>query len=97
MHVSPESLAAAAARADAESQSVFARHSAADVAVAAARYGWVGASAMALAEAAQRWEATTADLAGRIYRHGEALRVSGLTYAEMAARHAQALSGPGPS
>lgn len=97
LNVNPELLAAAAAQADTESQNVFARHSAADAAVDAALYGWVGTSRAALAEAAQCWAATTTALTARLYRHGEALRISGLTYAEMAAAHARALSGTGPS
>ena len=93
MNVSPELLSASAAQVDTESQTVFARHSAADAAVESALYGWIGTSRTALADAAQRWAATTTALTGRIYRGGEALRVSGLTFAEMDAEHARRLSG----
>lgn len=97
MNVRPDLLAAAAAQADTESQRVFARHSAADAAVETALFGWVGTSRTALADTAQRWAATTAVLSGRLYRHGEALRVSGLTFAQLDAEHARALSGPARS
>ncbi len=93
MNVRPELLAAAAAQADTESQRIFARHSASDAAVETALFGWVGNSRAALADTAQRWAATTTALSGRIYRHGEALRVSALTFAQMDAEHARALSG----
>lgn len=96
MNVNPGLLADAAARADAGSQSVFARHSAADGVVDAAIGGWVGASRAALADLAGGWSRSTTELSLRIYRHGEALRVSALTFAEMDAAHARELSAIGP-
>lgn len=97
LNVDPELLAAAAALADAESHTVFARHSAADDAVDSAMPGWVGSSQAALAALAGRWSETTTELTIRLYRHSEALRVSGLTFAEMDAEHARMLSGVHPA
>lgn len=96
INVDPELLAVAAARADAESQAVFASHSAADAAVDSALTGWVGSSRTALAATAGRWAETTSGLSVGVYQHGEAMRISGLTFAEMAAAHAGRLAGAGP-
>lgn len=96
LNVDPGLLAAAAALADTESQTVFARHSAADDAVDSALPGWVGSSQSALAALAGRWSGTTTDLTVRLYRHSEALRVSSWTFAEMDAEHARMLSGVHP-
>lgn len=94
LNVDPELLALSAARADAESQRLFAGHSAADAAVESALFGWVGGSHAALGATAARWAEATARLSITVYGHGEALRVSGLTFAGMDDEHAGLLSGP---
>lgn len=95
MHVSPGLLAAAAAQADTASQTVLARHCAAADAVGAALCGWVGASRSALAATADRWAQGATALSLRVHAQAEALRVAGLTFAEMDARHAGLIGGPG--
>ena len=75
--------------------SKIARHSAADGTADAALAGWVGRSRSALEAAAADWAQATTALSTRVYRHGEALRVCGLTFAAMEAEHAGRLSAVG--
>lgn len=90
LNVDPESLAACACQCDAQSGDLLAAHRSA--AIESALSGWVGRSHAALAAAAQRWTPTTTALAARLAEHGEVLRVAALTFAEMDAGHARALS-----
>jgi uncharacterized protein YukE len=93
MNVHPGLLAASAAAAAAQSQTVLAAHNTAATSVDAAMSGWVGSSRTALTATAHRWAEVSAGLNLRIHQHSEALRISGLTFAEMDAHHSRRLSG----
>lgn len=93
MIVFPELLIDAAARADAQSQDLFASHSWADAAIDSAAHGWVGRSATALSLTAIRWAAATTELSTRICEHGEALRLSGVSFAATERRNTDAVAG----
>jgi len=83
MYTAPELLIVAGAEAHAHSQDLVAIHNRADAMVDAALPGWVGRSATALAMRALTWAGATKALATRVYNHGEALRLSGVNFAEM--------------
>ena len=89
MNATPELLIAAGVRTDAHSQDLFASHARADAAVDSALFGWVGQSAAALSATASMWASATTDLSIRVYAHGEALRLTGVQFAEMEHRNAQ--------
>lgn len=96
MNVHPELLAAAAAAAASQSQTVLAIQNTAATTVDAALDGWVGGSQTALTSTARRWAELSARLNLRLYRHSEALRIAGLTFAEMDSGHARRFSGIRP-
>lgn len=92
MNVDPESLLTSSAVVDRQSRELSAAQASADTAVDSALAGWVGQSRAALAAAAEQWAADIAAVTARIHRHGEGLRVSGLSFAEMDREHARALA-----
>lgn len=93
MTVHPGLLAASAAAAAAQSRHVLAAHNASATSVDTALVGWVGNSRAALTAVSHRWAEVSTGLNLRIYQHSEALRISGLTFAEMDADHTRRLSG----
>ena len=92
MNITPELLIVAGAEVDGHSQDLFASHHRADVMVDSALPGWVGRSAAALAVRASTWAAATTTLSAFVYNHGEALRLSGLNFAEMERRDMQTIA-----
>ncbi|WP_328358634.1 WXG100 family type VII secretion target [Mycobacterium sp. NBC_00419] len=83
LHVDPEALVASGAQVDQHSQNVFATHSAADERVGSSLFSWTGQSQAAMTAVAAKWATVTDALAVRLYEHGEALRVGGMTFAQM--------------
>ncbi len=90
MNVTPELLIAAGAQAEAQSQNLFDSNHRIDAIVDAALFGWVGRSADAMSARADTWSAATTVLCTGVSDHGEALRLSGMTFAEIERHHAQA-------
>jgi len=91
MNIAPELLIVAGAAAEAQSQDLLASHNRTDAIVDSALPGWVGRSATALAGLASMWAATTLALSARLHDHGEALRLSGLNFAEVEVHGTQSL------
>ena len=83
MNVDPELLIASGSLADSHSQCLFAAHTAVDATIESALESWVGQSRSALTATASRWAGATAAFTERLYEHGEGLRISGLTFADM--------------
>jgi uncharacterized protein YukE len=96
LNVDPELLIASGTLADEHSETVFGVFTASDAAVEFAQFSWVGRSHAALTATAADWTAATTGLTARIYAAGEALRVSGLAFAEQDHRGAAALAPPPP-
>lgn len=94
LSVNPEQLLGAARTVTAEHGSLLAEFTASDATTGQSITGWVGQSHTALAGIAARWVKTTAALAARLHRLGAALHTAGVTFAEMDAAHAAALSPP---
>ena len=90
MNIDPELLIAAGVQTEAHSEDLFDSHSRADAIVDSALFGWVGRSADAMSALAVAWSAATATLYNGVYAHGEALRLSGMTFAEIERHNAQA-------
>ncbi|MFZ4372854.1 MAG: hypothetical protein ACOYO2_06440 [Mycobacterium sp.] len=89
MNIAPELLIVAGVEVTAHSQDLVTIGHRADAMVDSALPGWVGRSAAALAARAATWADATLALSARVYVHGEALRRSGLNFAEMECRGAQ--------
>ena len=90
MNVSPELLIAAGVQAEAYSQELFDSCNRTDAVVDAALLGWVGQSAAAMSARAATWSAEMTALCTGAYEHGEALRLSGMTFAEIERHNAEA-------
>lgn len=95
--ITPELLIAAGVEVDAHSRDLVTIGHRADAMVDSALPGWVGRSAAALAARASTWAAATLALATRVYDHGEALRHSGVNFAEMECRGAQTVAQVHPT
>lgn len=92
LNVDPESLLNSGAVVERQFRDLSAAQASVDATVDAALVGWVGRSRAALAAAAEQWADGTAQLATRLERHGESLRISGLSFAEMDREHARVLT-----
>jgi len=90
VNIAPELLIAAGAQTEAHSQDLFDSYHRTDAVVDAALFGWVGRSADAMSGRAAAWSATTTALCTGVYEHGEALRLSGMNFAEIERHNAQA-------
>ena len=90
MNVTPELLIAAGAQAEAHSQDLSDSYNRTEAIVDAALFGWVGRSADAMSARAQTWSAATTALCTGISDHVEALRLSGLVFAEIERHNAHA-------
>lgn len=75
-------LLQSACRVDATADDLRARHTSALGRVAAAQVGWVGSSAAALADRAQRWEEESSAHYAEILAHGEHLRAAAECYVD---------------
>ncbi|MCV7229965.1 WXG100 family type VII secretion target [Mycolicibacterium komossense] len=87
----PEHLIASGAIADDHSQNVFVTHSAADSAIESSLFSWAGQSQTAMTAKAGEWATLTTTLTTRLYSHAEALRTSGLSFADMDNQNAEDL------
>ncbi|MEZ0357650.1 WXG100 family type VII secretion target [Mycobacterium sp. SA01] len=92
LNVSPEHLLSWAATVDQHSQNVFATHAQADQTFESSLFSWAGQSQAAMSAKAAEWATVTTVLSTRLYAHGEGLRVSGLSFADMDARDAAKLA-----
>lgn len=92
LNVDPEALVASGAQVDHHSQHVFATHSSADERVDSSLLSWTGQSQAAMTAMAAKWATATNTLAVRLYEHGEGLRVSGMTFAQMDSHDRDTLS-----
>ncbi|MBI3690087.1 MAG: WXG100 family type VII secretion target [Mycolicibacterium aromaticivorans] len=92
LNVSPEHLLAYATTVDQHSQTIFATHTQADQAVESSLFSWAGQSQAAMSAKAAEWAMVTTALTTRLYEHGEGLRVSGLSFADLDARDAETLA-----
>ena len=90
LHVAAELLIVSGTLADDQAHDLLANHARTDSAVDSALTGWVGRSAAALSASAATWATATRDLATRVSEHGAALRITGMTFAEMEHRGARA-------
>jgi WXG100 family type VII secretion target len=86
LNVSPQHLLAPASTVDEHSQNIFATHTSADERVDSSLFSWAGQSQTAMAAKAAEWATVTTAFSTRLYEHGEGLRVSGLSFADMDAR-----------
>jgi WXG100 family type VII secretion target len=91
LRVNPEHLITSGAQVDEHSQNVFVTHSAADQAIESSLFSWAGQSQMAMTAKAGEWTAVTTALTTRLYAHAEALRTSGLSFADMDQQNSQDL------
>lgn len=92
MRVDPELLVMSGAEVDNHSQTVYATHTAADATIDSSLFTWAGQSQHAMAAKAAQWVQATDALSTRLYAHAEALRVSGMNFAEMDHQHADTLA-----
>lgn len=90
LNVAAELLLVSGALADDQAQHLLANHARADSAIDSAMSGWVGRSASALSASADTWSTAARELATRVWEHAEALRITGMTFAETEHRGAQA-------
>lgn len=96
INIHPGLLAASAAAAANQAQTVLSVHNIVTTSIDTAMGGWVGNSRQALTAMTQRWAEASTGLNLRIYQHSEALRISGLTFTEMDSGHAGGLSAIHP-
>ncbi len=94
LKVNIEDLAASGVAVTGHGEDVAAKHAAADGRIDAATAGWQGASAAAIAILSEQWSATTSALVTRLSDHAQGLHTSAQAFAEMEARHSQALQQP---
>ena len=90
MNVTPELLIAAGAQTEARSQDLFDSCQRTEAIVDAALFGWVGRSADAMSAMAARWSVAVTALCTGISDHVEALRLSGMAFAEIERHNAHA-------